>query len=160
MENKQIITLAYELAKTKYKNKPFTFEQLWADLIKKAKLDAEEQKIVGHVYTCMLQDHRFIFIGNHEWKVREFLKEAEQASLSHALYDFKQEQEAEQKRIAALSDKEKSEQDAFYDEDDLEAMHKENKERLMHDVDDDDDISTTETESESDDDEEVGEDVE
>ncbi len=153
MENKQIITLAYELAKTKYKNKPFTFQQLWADLVKKAKLDAEEQKIVGHVYTCMLQDHRFIFIGNHEWKVREFLKEAEQAALSHALYDFKQEQEAEAKRLADLNDKEMFEQEAFYDEEDLEAMHKEYKEKLMHDVDDDEEPST-EQESESEEDNE------
>lgn len=138
MENKQIITLAYELAKTKYKNKPFTFDQLWADLIKKAKLDKDEQKNVGHVYACMLQDHRFIFIGNHEWKVREFLKEAEQAALSHALYDFTQEAEAEAKRLADLNDKEMFEQEAFYDEEDLEAMYKENKEKLMHDVDEED----------------------
>ncbi len=154
MENKQIITLAYELAKSKYKNKPFTFEQLWADLIKKARLDKDEQKIVGHVYTCMLQDHRFIFIGNHEWKVREFLKEAEQASLSHALYDFKQEQEAEAKRLADLNDKAMLEQEAFYDEEDLEAMHKEYKEKLMHDVDEEEEETASEQESNSDDEEE------
>lgn len=156
MENKQIITLAYELAKTKYKNKPFTFKQLWTDLVKKAKLDEEEQKVVGHVYTCMLQDHRFIFIGNHEWKVREFLKESEQAALSHALYDFKQEQEAEAKRLADLNDKEMLEQEAFYDEEDLEAMHKEYKEKLMHDVDDDEEPSTEqENESEEDNEEDA-----
>lgn len=160
MENKQIITLAYELAKTKYKNKPFTFQQLWTDLIKKAKLDAEEQKIVGHVYTCMLQDHRFIFIGNHEWKVREFLKESEQAALSHALYDFKQEQEAEAKRLAELSDKEMWEHEDFLDEDDLEAMHKEYKEKLMHDVDEEDEETPTDQENASDEGDEQEEDAE
>ncbi|MBQ0045332.1 MAG: DNA-directed RNA polymerase subunit delta [Mycoplasma sp.] len=157
MENKQIITLAYELAKTKYKNKPFTFEQLWNDLVKKARLDAQEQKIVGHVYTCMLQDHRFIFIGNHEWKVREFLKESEQAALSHALYDFKQEQEAEAKRLADLNDKAMLEQEAYYDEEDLEAMHKEYKEKLMHDVDEEDEDLPSDQESESEDEEEDAE---
>ncbi len=152
MENKQIITLAYELAKTKYKNKAFTFEQLWTDLVKKAKLDKDEQAIVGHVYTCMLQDHRFIFIGHHEWKVREFLTEDEQNSLSHALYDFKQEEEAEAKRLADLNDKEMLEQEAFYDEEDLEAMHKEYKEKLMHDVDEEDEEpSESETENEQED---------
>lgn len=149
MENKQIITLAYELAKTKYKNKPFTFEQLWNDLVKKARLDKDEQKIVGHVYTCMLQDHRFIFIGNHEWKVREFLKEAEQAALSHKLYDFQQEQAAEAKRLADLNDKEMFEQEAFYDEEDLEAMYKENKEKLMHGVDEEEEEIPAEQESNS-----------
>ena len=150
MENKQIITLAYELAKTKYKNKAFTFEQLWTDLVKKAKLDKDEQAIVGHVYTCMLQDHRFIFIGHHEWKVREFLTEEEQNALSHALYDFKQEEEAEAKRLADLNDKEMFErQEAFLDEEDLEAMHKEYKEKLMHDVDDEDEeVEEAESESE------------
>lgn len=155
MENKQIITLAYELAKTKYKNKPFTFQQLWNDLVKKAKLDAQEQKIVGHVYTCMLQDHRFIFIGNHEWKVREFLKESEQAALSHALYDFKQEQEAEAKRLADLNDKAMFEQEAYYDEEDLEAMYKENKEKLMHDVDEEDDEPSEEQEPSEEDEEDA-----
>lgn len=153
MENKQIITLAYELAKTKYKNKPFTFEQLWADLVKKARLDKDEQKIVGHVYTCLLQDHRFIFIGNHEWKVREFLKQDEQAALSHALYDFRQEQEAEAKRLADLNDKEMFEQEAYYDEEDLEAMHKEYKEKLMHDVGDEEEEPAADQESESEDEE-------
>lgn len=155
MENKQIITLAYELARTKYKNKPFTFEQLWADLIKKAKLDKDEQAIVGHVYTCMLQDHRFIFIGNREWKVREFLKTEEQSQLSHALYDFKQEQEAEEKRIAELNDKALLEQEeAYQDEEYLEEMHREYKAKLMHDVDEEDETSDIESESESDQEEE------
>lgn len=157
MENKQIITLAYELAKTKYKNKPFTFKQLWTDLVKKARLDKDEQAIVGHVYTCLLQDHRFIFIGNHEWKVREFLKESEQAALSHALYDFKQEQEAEAKRLAELNDKDAFQQEAFYDEEDLEAMHKEYKEKLMHDVDDEDETPEGEAESNDEENEEDAE---
>lgn len=154
MENKQIITLAYELAKTKYKNKPFTFQQLWTDLVKKARLDAQEQKIVGHVYTCMLQDHRFIFIGNHEWKVREFLKEAEQAALSHKLYDFQQEQAEEIKRLADLNDKEMFQQEAFYDEEDLEAMHKEYKEKLMHDEGEEDEDIPSDQESPNEEDEE------
>ena len=53
----------------------------------------------------MLQDHRFIFIGNHQWKIREFLKEQEQNELAHKLYDFRQEQEAEAIRLASLNDK-------------------------------------------------------
>ena len=150
MENKQIITLAYELAKTRYKNKPFTFEQLWTDLIKKAKLDKDEQQIVGHVYTCMLQDHRFIFIGNHEWKVREFLTEAEQIDLAHKLYDFKQEQEEEKQRLATQRSKENDSQLDYRDEDELEESYKETKEKLMHDEGEDDDDQTEESEPEID----------
>ncbi|MCQ3907426.1 MAG: hypothetical protein MJ219_01380 [Mycoplasmoidaceae bacterium] len=50
------------------------------------------------------------------------------------------------------------EQEAFYDEEDLEAMHKEYKEKLMHDVDEEDD-ETEDQESESSD-EEIEEDAE
>ena len=131
MENKQLITLAYELAKTKYKDKPFTFEKLWTELIKKAKLDKDEQAIVGHVYTCMLQDHRFIFIGNSQWRVREFLNEEEIAALNHAMYDFKQEIAEEKKRLADINDREMLEQEAFYTEDELEAMYKEQKNKQL-----------------------------
>lgn len=157
MENKQIITLAYEMAKTKYKDKPFTFEQLWADLIKKAKLDKDEQQNVGHVYTCMLQDHKFIFIGNHQWKVREFLTQTEQAELSHALYDFKQEQQAEKERIANLTAKDKQERESFYDDDESEAMYKERKEKLMHDDDDDEEPTENESNEEQEEEEEDAE---
>ncbi|MCQ2956370.1 MAG: hypothetical protein MJ233_00395 [Mycoplasmoidaceae bacterium] len=49
------------------------------------------------------------------------------------------------------------EQEAFYDEEDLEAMHKEYKEKLMHDVDDDQDDTPADQENATEEDEEDAE---
>lgn len=144
MENKQLITLAYELAKTKYKNKPFTFEHLWADLVKKAKLDKDEQKNAGYVYTCMLQDRRFIFVGNKEWQIREFLTIEQQKEQSHKLYDFSKETE-QAKQIADKNDKEMYEQENYRTEEQEEEIYKDNKNRLAYDTDQDDDEPETES---------------
>ena len=155
MENKRIIDLAYDLAKTKYKNKAFTFEELWKDLIRKCRLDAQEQKNAGHIYTYMLQDHRFIFVGKGEWRVREFLKLEEQQALSNALYEFKEVQEegeeAEAAKLASINDKEMQDQEMYYDEDTLEEMYQESKSKLDDEeveAEDDDPESTQETDEE------------
>ena len=93
MITKQNITLAYELALKNYKNKSFTFMQIWKDLVKKCKFDEEEQKNISQFYVDLLQDKRFIFVGNKKWKIREFLKHDEIVKLENALYDFEQEDE-------------------------------------------------------------------
>ena len=88
MITKQNITLAYELALKNYKNKPFTFMQIWKDLVKKCKFDEEEQKNISQFYVDMLQDKRFIFIGNKKWKIREFLKRDEIIKLEAQLLPY------------------------------------------------------------------------
>lgn len=95
--NKTIISHAYELAKDKYGKKAFTFENLWKELVKKLKLDKDEQKQVGQVYSSMLQDNRFIFAGDNQWKLREFLTVEQQKDLSNALYGFKSDEEEAEK---------------------------------------------------------------
>lgn len=156
MENKQIIDLAYELARTKYRNKAFTFLQLWKELIKKCKLDEQEQKDAGHVYTQMLQDHRFIFAGNSEFKVREFLKLEDQNSLSNAIYDFQQAEEEGDDAEAAkkkLRDA-KAKEEIYYDDDDLETMSKESELALEDEDEDDEDEQDNESETPESEDEE------
>lgn len=140
--DKAIISNIYDLAKDKYGKKPFTFQQLWKELVKKLKLDKDEQAQVGHVYSSMLQDHRFIFAGNNEWKLREYLTLDEQAQLSNALYDFKQEESDERKRVAGLS--KETDYDFFYDEEEQELMAFENMKKL-----DDEDLEDEEKEEES-----------
>ena len=134
MANKTLIDLAYDVAKTKYRNKAFTFTELWKEFVKKCKLDKEEQNLAGHIYTSMLQDPRFIFIGKGEWKVREFLKLDEQKTLSNALYDFKSAEEDldddEKAKLASLNDKEMLEQEMYYDDETLEEMYYESKNQL------------------------------
>lgn len=146
--DKAIISNIYDLAKEKYGKKPFTFEQLWKELVKKLKLDKDEQAQVGHVYSSMLQDHRFIFSGNNQWKLREYLTLEEQADLSNALYDFKQEEIEEKRRVADLSKKMDNEE-MFYDEEEQEILAKEKAQSL-----DDEDIEDSEEKEEIEEDEE------
>lgn len=132
--DKTIINNAYLVAKAKYEKKAFTFQNLWKELIKKLKLDEEEQAQVGQVYASMLQDHRFIFAGNNQWKLREYLTLEQQAELSNALYDFKQEEKEEKKRVAGLS-KQEDYGEVFYDEDEQEEYDK-HKASELDDIDD------------------------
>ena len=120
MITKQIITLAYELALKNYKNKSFTFMQIWKDLVKKCKFDEEEQKNISQFYVDMLQDKRFIFIGNKKWKIREFLKHDEIIKLENALYDFEQEGEENDDTDSKSETKKANDNDIYYgdDEDD------------------------------------------
>ena len=131
MEKKQIITLAYEMAKVKYGKKPFSFKQLWVDLIKKIKLDKDEQKMVSDVYVALLQDNRFIFIGNNLWKIKEFLTYDEQKFLVNSSYDldFKV-QDASDIGLKQMDIDENEIFDydeMYYDDDMLEEMYKEKK---------------------------------
>lgn len=142
MEKKQIITLAYEMAKTKYGKKSFSFKQLWTDLIKKIKLDKDEQKTVSHVYAALLQDNRFIFVGNNLWKIKEFLTYDEQKSLVNSSYDldFKIEDTSEiNLKQTDIDEKEVfDDEEMYYDEETLEQMYNESKAKLddISDIDD------------------------
>ena len=94
MEQKHLVDIAYEQSKTKFEKKQFTFNNLWATLVKNAKLTEQEQKEnMGSLYVDILQDPRFIFLGNNTWKLREFLTREEIAMLENSLYDFVQDAE-------------------------------------------------------------------
>lgn len=118
MITKQIITLAYELALKNYKNKPFTFMQIWKDLVKKCKFDDDEQKNISQFYVDILQDKRFIFIGNKKWKIREFLKHDEIVKLENALYDFEQEGEEINDTNSKMSNKKTNDNEMYYEDND------------------------------------------
>ena len=125
MITKQIITLAYELALKNYKNKSFTFMQIWKDLVKKCKFDEEEQKNISQFYVDLLQDKRFIFVGNKKWKIREFLKHDEIVKLENALYDFEQEDEENGDTYSKSETKKTNDNEIYYgvDEEDDEKFN-------------------------------------
>lgn len=92
MESKRLVDMAYSLAKEKYSNKKFSYPDLWKSLIKKTKLTEEEQQANnGSLYTDILQDPRFIFVGNKVWRLKEYITREEIAALENSLYDFTQE---------------------------------------------------------------------
>ena len=117
MITKQNITLAYELALKNYKNKSFTFMQIWKDLVKKCKFDEEEQKNISQFYVDLLQDKRFIFVGNKKWKIREFLKHDEIVKLENALYDFEQEDEENGDTYSKSETKKTNDNEIYYGDD-------------------------------------------
>lgn len=125
MITKQNITLAYELALKNYKNKSFTFMQIWKDLVKKCKFDEEEQKNISQFYIDLLQDKRFIFVGNKKWKIREFLKHDEIVKLENALYDFEQEDEENGDTYSKSETKKTNDNEIYYgvDEEDDEKFN-------------------------------------
>lgn len=125
MITKQNITLAYELALKNYKNKSFTFMQIWKDLVKKCKFDKEEQKNISQFYVDLLQDKRFIFVGNKKWKIREFLKHDEIVKLENALYDFEQEDEENGDTYSKSETKKTNDNEIYYgvDEEDDEKFN-------------------------------------
>ena len=125
MITKQNITLAYELALKNYKNKSFTFMQIWKDLVKKCKFDEEEQKNISQFYVDLLQDKRFIFVGNKKWKIREFLKHDEIVKLENALYDFAQEEEENGDTYSKSETKKTNDNEIYYgvDEEDDEKFN-------------------------------------
>ena len=125
MITKQNITLAYELALKNYKNKSFTFMQIWKDLVKKCKFDEEEQKNISQFYVDLLQDKRFIFVGNKKWKIREFLKHDEIVKLENALYDFAQEDEENGDTYSKSETKKTNDNEIYYgvDEEDDEKFN-------------------------------------
>ena len=125
MITKQNITLAYELALKNYKNKSFTFMQIWKDLVKKCKFDEEEQKNISQFYIDLLQDKRFIFVGNKKWKIREFLKHDEIVKLENALYDFEQEDEENDDTYSKSETKKTNDNEIYYgvDEEDDEKFN-------------------------------------
>lgn len=147
--DKTIISHAYELAKVKYGKKGFTFENLWKELVKKLKLDKDEQKQAGHVYSSMLQDNRFIFAGNNQWKLREFLTVAQQKELSNALYDFKQEESEEKRRVASLGKREE-ELEFFYQDEEDELMAQQSTADNLEDDESEDEEREEESQDEDD----------
>ena len=122
MKNRDLIDEAYKIATHDFKNKEFDFNVLCSKLIKKLDTTQDEfDKIVGSFYCDLLQDTRFIFIGNNKWSLKENLKIDEYRKYLHSLYDYSTDVEEE-----------------GYDADIIKAKIKEEQETEMNDVEDND----------------------
>jgi len=82
----------YELAKNEFANRNFTFQEL-NKLIQKNDSDTVLLANVGEFYNSLLEDPRFVFIGNRNWKLRDFLSFEEQKNIDKMLYNLKQSEE-------------------------------------------------------------------
>jgi DNA-directed RNA polymerase delta subunit len=65
MAIKHLIDLSYEIAKEEYGSKEFTFNKIYNSLTSKP-IANYPQLSIGELYQEMLQDSRFIYVGNEE----------------------------------------------------------------------------------------------
>ncbi|MDR2847222.1 MAG: DNA-directed RNA polymerase subunit delta [Mycoplasmataceae bacterium] len=84
----KILESAYSTAKNKYKAKKFSLEDLVSDLASANLIDAEQTKKLGMFYNEILKDARFIYCGNKQWCLREYLKLSEVNSYKNSLFDI------------------------------------------------------------------------
>ncbi|WP_052664002.1 DNA-directed RNA polymerase subunit delta [Mycoplasmoides alvi] len=86
-----LIDKAYAIAQSQFKNKSFDFNALWKEIIKNAKISKdEESKIVGNFYIELLQDARFIHVGDRKWRLRETIKYGELDKISQSMFGGKE----------------------------------------------------------------------
>jgi len=79
----------YELAKSTFNGRSFTFQDL-NKIIQKNDETTVLLKNVGEFYNSLLEDPRFVFIGDRSWKLRDFLTFEEQKNIDKMLYNLKQ----------------------------------------------------------------------
>lgn len=89
MKNLHLIDVAYNLAKSNFKNNKFEFSALWKLVLSDTKLSKEEaDKVIGMFYTDLLSDKRFVFVGKNVWRLREFVPFNEYEDYAKNLFDF------------------------------------------------------------------------
>lgn len=82
----RIIDKSYILAKNEFDSNEFTTSQLWKLISKKEKLENNADDSYINFYVDLLQDPRFVAIGNDKWKLREFVTISEFNKLSNSKY--------------------------------------------------------------------------
>lgn len=86
-----LIDQAYTIAQTQFKNRSFDFNTLWKEIVKHYKITKEEEpKIIGDFYTQLLQDFRFVHIGDRKWRLRETIKYSELDKISQSMFSGKE----------------------------------------------------------------------
>lgn len=66
--NKHLIDIAYDYAKDTFNKNPFTFKELFSGLVQQ---DPLRQNEIDDFYIQMIQDIRFLSLGQEKWGLRE-----------------------------------------------------------------------------------------
>lgn len=72
---RDLMDIAYEAAKEHFGKLSFNFATLWAKTWSKAKAFKKDsiENWIGAFYTELLIDPRFVYVGTHKWRLREFM---------------------------------------------------------------------------------------
>ena len=81
--SKHLIEITYEYAKEKFGNTPFTFKELFNDLLKK---DKSIKDYASDLYIELLQDIRFISLGKQRWSLREYFTLSEINKITSSMF--------------------------------------------------------------------------
>ncbi|WP_036448540.1 DNA-directed RNA polymerase subunit delta [Mycoplasmoides pirum] len=86
-----LIDQAFTIAQSQFKNRSFDFNALWKEVVKKNKFSKDEEaKVVGNFYLELLQDLRFVHIGDRKWRLRETMKYNEWDKISQSMFGIKE----------------------------------------------------------------------
>lgn len=81
MSKEHLIDTAYEVARKKFKNKPFTFRELF-----KVTSNSSDKSDMADLYVDLISDIRFIYIGKEKWTLTENLKNDDFQKISSSMF--------------------------------------------------------------------------
>ena len=80
--------VAYDIAIKEFKNKTFSFKDLWSKIVSISRMKkAEANDQIGEFYAEIMQDPRFIYCKNNNWKLKEFLSINDVKNTQNMLYN-------------------------------------------------------------------------
>ena len=79
--------VAYDIAIKEFKDKTFSFKDLWSKIVSVSRMKkAEAKDQIGEFYAEIMQDPRFIYCKNNNWKLKEFLSINDVKNTQNMLY--------------------------------------------------------------------------
>lgn len=88
LQPSMLMEIAHQVAKKEFKNKSFSFQQLWSLVWKKA-IQFKNEKVedwIGVFYTDLVQDKRFLIAGSNEWLLAEYVKIEDAEKIARKMY--------------------------------------------------------------------------
>ncbi|WP_016829140.1 DNA-directed RNA polymerase subunit delta [Ureaplasma urealyticum] len=88
--SRQLVDIAYNAIKNNkiYNKKTFSFDNIIDEIVKNSDVNlVEVNSQLGDLYTTLIQDTRFISIGDLEWNLRECLSLDEITKINNAMYE-------------------------------------------------------------------------
>ncbi|AAP57010.2 DNA-directed RNA polymerase subunit delta [Mycoplasmoides gallisepticum] len=83
-----LIDKAYEVAQKNFVKKEFTFNDLWKLVVKDENFNKKDaQELIGAFYTDLIQDTRFVYVGDQKWLIKSMMLHDEWAKLSETLHN-------------------------------------------------------------------------
>lgn len=91
---KDLMEIAYEVAKENFKDDQFTFQKLWSLTWKNAPQfhDGDVKEWIGTFYTDLIQDKRFLIAGPNSWILREFVTVEQAEKMSNTMFLYEKEE--------------------------------------------------------------------